>query len=141
MTTLAMSPGLSQGLRVQQSRSSVAAFLELAVHSSLQVSLTACIMINHFDLCRLTLPYKFYIYKNFLLEHSTRLKNFSSFVLPTRYPAQGLAPCWCLINTIDLNISGHGTKRMIQEESQASIPSEILLESQDAHLWLLSTPL
>ena len=109
------------------------------IHGNLQVSLTACIMIHHFNSCHLTLPHKFYIYKMFPPVHSTRFMNSALLCCPQHHLEQGLAPCRCWISIIDPNLSEHRTERTICEETQymglhayiqRTIHEEIWLETQ-----------
>lgn len=98
-----ISPALFQWLGTRQWRSKVAPLIELAVHSSLQLSLTSCIMTNHFHWCHLILPNKFYIYRIFLPVHSTKLLNLPSFLLPTTSSSTGTGSLEVLDKHIDLN--------------------------------------
>lgn len=85
------------------------------VHDSMQVSSTACIMINHFNLCHFTLSCLICV-KLFCLYIPLSSWNVLLLYCPQHHPALGLASIQC-INIINLNTKEHRSDRTKRESN------------------------
>lgn len=91
--------------------------MELAIHDSMHVSSTACIMINHFNLYHFTLSCLICV-KLFCLYIPLSSWNALLLYCPQHRPALGLAPIQCT-NIINLNTKEH--KGQIGQKGSQSI--------------------